>query len=839
MKVIFCGGAGEVGASCIFLKIGDKSIVIDAGIRMNVKDTLPDLRLIQENGGADAICVSHAHLDHCGSLPVLSREYPDARIYTTHATKDLARVLLADSLKIMENREAEIPIYAEVHVKNALDRIVCFSPGHTFHPFNDDDQLSITFYNAGHVAGAAAIHIAGPEGSFFYSGDFSAFPQKTVEGAAIPRLRPDLAVIESTYGDRLHSNREIEEKRLVVQVGAVIASGKKILIPAFALGRAQEIILILKKAINKGELPAFPIYVDGMVNDICRVYKLNPNYLHHFLTKKVLRGLDVFYDDNVIAVNGRQAQREAIISRNAPCCIITSSGMLTGGPSQWYAQKLAGDAGNYIALTGYQDEESPGRHLLELADLPSDSERLLTLGQISLPVKCGIGKYGLSAHADKTEIISLVHSLGARNVFFIHGNPSTATTLAKAVQAEYRGRIYAPTNGESFDFKIHNPRKQSQKRSLPSLDKPDFPQEPDLPELWRFITDQFGTAAGFTVEELLHIWMGAGTTMESMYQSFSGLLHVSPYFEPETRRPFIFHAVTAAALAEAEKQTGRPMEINRMLALVDEKFPPETGLYRKGARHEEKIALLYFNFPLIAAKRYRDDFAAFEAESGWKVRINSECNLAAAQSLITELLERDADALGKFSYLGLENRFKVQLTREVKGLNRIQTDFWEHTGMELLPEVSGNDSVLTKATGKAGDNQVEQNQAFAAIAEAFAAQEDKLYKKSLKIWDGTPVIELSFISPQVGERHRELIDQLEGRLRWRIRINPAPNQYEVINAGRLLLMKNSIRLCKNLSFMPKEMRVIAHIQPTDPDLLERVGGEFTRITGLNIAFETC
>jgi predicted metal-dependent RNase len=833
MQVIFCGGAGEVGASCILLKIDGKNIVLDAGIRMNAPDSLPDLSLIQANGGADAICISHAHMDHSGSLPILSREFPDAKIYMTHATQDLTRVLLADSLKIMDRREAEIPIYAEIHVKNALDRILCFSPGYTFRPFNQEN-IAITFYNAGHVAGAAAIYITSPEGSCFYSGDFSAFPQKTVEGAAIPRLRPDLAIFESTYGDRLHSNRDIEEGRLIGKVREVIAAGKKILIPAFALGRAQEIILILKKAINKGDLPAFKIYVDGMVNDICRVYKLNPNYLHHFLAKKIWRGVDIFYDENISAVTGRQAQREEIIARNEPCCIISSSGMLTGGPSQWYVQKLAGDPGNYIALTGYQDEESPGRHLLELADLPPDNERLLKLGDLSLAINCAIGKYGLSAHADKTEIVSLIHSLGARNVFLMHGNPTTVASLAQAVQTEYRGRVYAPANGESFDLHIAAPRKQLEKKPLPTLDKQTAPQETDLPELWRFITDHCGASAGFTIEELLYTWSGNNDTSETAYLLFVQLLNTARYFEPETRRPFIFHAVAPDALTEDESR--QHLEVNQMLALVEERFPPRTGLYKKGARFAEKIALLYFNFPLTAQQKYQDEFTAFEAETGWQIQVNTECNYLAAQDLVLQLFDYNTAVVGKFSYWPVENRFKIQLTRKVPGLERLRATFGELTGMELLTETPQTGPTLSNTPVKAAADQVEQNQALATIESAFAAKEDKLYKKSLKPIDGIPGIELSFISPGVGERYRELIEQLESRLRWPIRINPIPNQNEILNAGRRLLAKNQIQLRKNLSYLPKELQVVACIQPTDPELLKRAGAEFQQVTGLAITF---
>jgi hypothetical protein len=600
------------------------------------------------------------------------------------------------------------------------------------------------------------------------------------------------------------------------------------------LGRAQEIILLLKKAINKGELPAFKIYVDGMVKDICRVYQLNPNYLHHYQAKKIWRGQELFYDDQVIAVTGRQEQREAIVACPEPCCIIASSGMLTGGPSQWYAQKLAGDPGNYIALTGYQDEESPGKQLLELADRPNGLKRQLKLGDLSLNVKCGIGTYGLSAHADKTEIISLIQSLHARHVFLVHGNPTTTATLARAVQTEYPGRVYAPTNGESFEPKIALPRKQLTKQQLPTLNRQTAPQETDLAELWRFISEQRGAAAGFTAEELLYTWSGRNDTFATACLPFVKLLNSSRYFESETRRPFIFHTVPPDTLSATEND--RFMEVNHMLALVDERFPPGTGLYKKGARFEAKIVLLYFNFPLVAQQNCQAEFAAFTAETGWKIQVNSECNISAAQNLILQLLADDDVVLQKFSYFPVENRFKIRLNREISNPDQLQTKFRELTGMQLIPEFSGHETALPPTPVKATSDQVEQNQALAAITAAFAAQEAKLYKKSLKLINGQPGIELSFISPQIGERYRKLINQLESQLHWPIRINPTPNQMEILNTGHRLLTQNQIILKKNLSYLPKEMKVVATVQATKSEWLDGIAAEFQRLTGLEITF---
>lgn len=292
MELDFLGGALEVGGSSILLNISGKNILFDAGIRQSsTKDSLPNFRAIQDYGDIDAIIISHAHLDHIGSLPLISKEYPNAKIYMNNMTKDLVKVLLYDSLKIMNNREGEIPLYAEVDVKNTLDRVF---PINYEVKFNIFEEMYITFYNAGHIAGASLIYLQSSEGAVFYSGDFSVFSQRTVEGAKIPKLRPDVAIVESTYGDKLHSNREIEEKALIQTVNECIENNGKMIIPAFALGRAQEVLLILKGAMNKGSLKKVKIYVDGMVRDINRVYKNNPLYLRNSLGKKILKGIEPF-----------------------------------------------------------------------------------------------------------------------------------------------------------------------------------------------------------------------------------------------------------------------------------------------------------------------------------------------------------------------------------------------------------------------------------------------------------------------------------------------------------------------------------------------------------------
>jgi Cft2 family RNA processing exonuclease len=815
------------------LNIDGKNILLDCGIRMNGgKDSLPDFRLIQENGGVDAILISHAHLDHTGSLPVISREYPEAPIYMTHPTKDLVRVLLYDSLKIMEQSEGEIPIYAPKHVEAMLGKVVCFSPEYFFEPFGSG-QIRIAFYHAGHIVGASSIYIQGKEGSFFYSGDISVVNQQTVGGASLPKLRPDAALMESTYGNRLHANRDVEEERLIQSVHKVIEDGGKMLIPAFALGRAQEIILILKRAMNKGTIPKFKIFIDGMVREICRVYRLNPNYLRPSLAKKIWRDKDIFFDDWIEPVISKE-MREEIIAQSDPCCIISSSGMLTGGPSQWYAEKLAADEKNFIAITGYQDEEAPGRYILELMDNPEE-ERWLEIGERKIPLKCGIGKYGLSAHADRDEIIGLVHLITPKEVFLVHGDQQAMQELGKHMQVDIRGKVFLAENGETHEIHVERARKQLYVASVPSMNRTGVPSsQEEMKELWQHIMDLDLNVMNhvYSAEELLQIWMGGLYPAEDEVRKLIELLNDSFYFQPDYRRPFLFRPLSYEAVEEHFKQMEGPMEVNQMMALVDKYFPPQTGLYKKGAKFNEKVVLLYFKFPVVAKERYKNKFEQFEEETGWKVELNQNCNLEAAENLLISLLPPGAEFDGKLSYYREEGYFKTSL-KGIQNPELIQDEFKKETGLELR---------LNKDEGQymppvsAREGQMEQNKAFELIEQTFADKGVKIYKKSLKQDEKGPYIEVSFISPEIGKKWDELLMQLEKITWWDIRISTNPNQNEIMKLARRLLEGAGLYLKKNPGFFQIEKMVkVVPAGEWDQEIFHEIQKKFKSETGYDLS----
>ena len=835
MKIGFCGGCEEVGASCVLLRVEERNLLLDSGIRLGSRDRLPDFRLVQEMGGVDAIVVSHAHMDHSGSLPVISREYPRAPIFTTPAARDIIRVLLHDSLKIMD-REEDVPAYAPGHVEEMLERIRVYGFQNPFHPFDDRD-IEITLFQAGHILGAACVYLTSVEGAVFYSGDLSVTPQRTVPGVGFPRLRPDVLILESTYGERLHANRKVEEQRLVEIVAEVADNGGKILIPAFAVGRAQEVILILRSAVNRGELPPLPIYVDGMVRDILALYRQHPNALRPDLAKRILRGQDVFYSGGVEPVDSL-AMRRGIVEGSESCCIVSSSGMLSGGPSSFYAERLARSDRNLIAITGYQDEEAPGRKLLDLLATPVGEERVWQVSGASVPVACRMGVYGLSAHADRGELLGVVQALSPRRAFLVHGSPTALEELGRALQPLVRGDVYVPRNGESFDIALRNPRRQVESEAVVTLDQSGPPGEEGLRKLWEYLKDR-PRKAGYTAEELLRIWSERLEVDEDELAPFRGLLQQESFFQADRRRLFLYHP-----LPEEEVQVlPQVMEVNEMLALAERFFPADSGLYRKGARFEEKIVLLSFNFPVVEVSRCADRLEAFAKETGWKVETNSRCNISALKPLLARLLEGDRNLLEKVSFFEMQQMVRAEMSAAPSKTEGLGLLFQEATGLELDLEYPGKETPICGAAGgdeeRSGEtSRMEQNAALTLISRAFEAAPHRLYRKGIKSDGEGRYIELAFISPQVGKRYLSTLEELEAQSGWRIAINPNPNQNELINKALELAEQAGVAVTRNPSVRQFEGRVCLRFDGTEEDEpWSGVQARYLEETGFDLARE--
>lgn len=542
MKITFLGGADEVGASSILIEIGGRRLLVDAGIRPTPKarwglagDQLPDLSQI-ERGGIDAVLVTHAHTDHTGALELVTERYPDVPVYATPVTIALTRVLHQDARRIMQMRleeEGELPLYDEVATAALLD---AFRPVHFNQPLPLAPGLTATFFLAGHIAGAAMIGLSSAEGRILISGDISISPQRTVDGARPPAFRPDVLILESTYGGRLHANRQAEERRLVETISEVTATGGKVLIPAFALGRAQEILLTLGEFQRRGELASVPVWADGMVRAICQAYSSFPEALPLALQEQGA----TFYTDRIRPVMSA-AHRNALTWEPGPAVIVSSSGMLAGGPSLAYARTLAGGAQNAILLTGYQDEESPGRRLQEMA---AKGRGTLRLGRDRIDVQCLLATYSLSAHADTSQLVSFVETLDPAQVFLVHGDEEARQSLAAALHARRRN-VNLPRSGQSFDFSF-TPLVRPQSAHGIGQGRP-----PDLRRLWNELHGEVDGSGWVSLRELAEIWWGdrpspSATQLAALTRALSA---DDRYFSADPTRPQLYRVRSRAQVA--------------------------------------------------------------------------------------------------------------------------------------------------------------------------------------------------------------------------------------------------------------------------------------------------
>ncbi len=847
MKVYFLGGTDEVGASCLFVEIAKHRLVVDCGIRMKDREgeILPKISKIDELGGVEAVLLTHAHLDHSGALPVLYQKY-NVPLYLTAPTLGIISIMLLDALKVMEmekTKEDEVPMYTLQEVEKVIASARPIPFGVTTELFGGD--VRFTFYSASHILGAAFILLEGRgDGVLMISGDISYVDQVSIPGLVIPpKIKPDLVIIESTYGGRVHADRDEQIEKLVQQTGEVLKRSGSILFPSFAVGRAQEIILILSDAIEKKRIPLAPILVDGLVKNICQVYSSYPDLTTPWLKKRIHKyGNPFFYDDGPTIPIWEYKKRE-VYAKMRPSIIVSSSGMLSGGPSPMYAQELAGDKKNFIAITGYQDEESPGRKLQELA---KEGKGMLQLGENSVSLECGVGTYSLSAHADTEQLGNIIQALGAKRVALVHGDHGAREFLSFVMEEKGVKEVFQPVLGEELVFNKRGPKRT--KNVLPDTEtktkekstKEKKPQGLNLVELAEELLYKDGVNRPYTIQEIM---VAAGYSYEKITEEeierIRTILAMSSFpFKQDKKKKFLYRIVPQFIGKENPSQENRPWEQNKVAMRIQEIFPESSGVYRYSFDTAHKIITLFFFFPKKAIEVYEDLLKNIQEETLWEIKISPSVH---QESLIREALKVIPESWNTEKKVSLylnEEKVVVSIDKNDFSLEEIQEEmkiFQNRTGFMIEIASKGNaisvGQLLSQkplsvckvespaipkieqakpAAEKPKAKQLEINQAFFVIKKRFMYEPHQPLKTSLRHED-ISYIEVVFITNQIGERYQAILSDLEQETGWRIRIKKHCDQFKIKEMAKTLIPKDW-ELLKEPAIYLNDCMIVAQVK---------------------------
>ena len=415
-KLKALGGAREVGRSSFLLDVGEK-IVLDRGIKLGHNETEYPLPI---KTNLDAVVISHAHLDHSGNLPELFTK-SNSFVYMTQPTLDLSRILWFDSLKIAKF-EGTIPEFSPAEIKKAEK--------YTFTlPYRKkvflNESTSIELFDAGHVLGSSMVKIQSDQKNVIYSGDFKIQETRLFKGADKKIGKTDVLITESTYGDRNHSDRKELENEFVEEVQETINRGGHAMVPAFAVGRSQELIDILFEHKVNAE-----IFFDGMGQKVARTTLEYPELLKN--PKSLGKAL---HSVNWVSKGKRKP------ALDKPSIIVTSAGMLEGGPIMWYLKKLYKDKNSKVFLTGYQVEGTNGRKLMEQGVVDIDGERFKVQNEVK--------QFDFSAHSSQDELIDLAKLTNPELVVCVHGDEKVINVFQKRLKNEGFNSV-APKLGEEI-----------------------------------------------------------------------------------------------------------------------------------------------------------------------------------------------------------------------------------------------------------------------------------------------------------------------------------------------------------------------------------------------------
>jgi KH/beta-lactamase-domain protein len=451
IRLTAMGGFREVGRSCMFLQTAESSVIIDCGVNVGTPSkAFPRLDMPEFSiDKLDAVVITHAHLDHCGMVPFLFKYGYRGPVYMTAPTLNLATLLQLDYLEVAE-REGKLRPYRDRDVKETILHTIPLNYGEVTDIAPD---VRLTLHNAGHILGSAIVHFHIGDGQYnmAYTGDFKFGRSRLLEPATFTFPRLETMIIESTYGhptDKMPPRQEVEKKFATIMKRA-LERGGKVLIPVLAVGRAQEIMLVIEDLVSKGRIPKVPVYIEGMIAQATAIHTTHPEALSKKIREMIFhQGVNPFLSEIFVQVDSHDQREE--ITEGEPCIIMATSGMLAGGPSVDYFRLLAPDDKNMLTFVSYQGENTLGRRIQkgwkEVNMRNRDGQT--TVVPINLEVTT---VEGFSGHSDRKQILNYVKRLNPipERIICCHGEASKviglASTIHKAMNIETRAPMVTET----------------------------------------------------------------------------------------------------------------------------------------------------------------------------------------------------------------------------------------------------------------------------------------------------------------------------------------------------------------------------------------------------------
>jgi hypothetical protein len=452
VRISTLGGSREVGRSAFLLQTPESRILLDCGVNVASEDRAfphleaPEIRLSE----LDAVIISHAHLDHMGFVPYIFKYGFEGPVYCTPPTRDLAVLLQLDYVDIAECEDKPVP-YSKKDIRTFVQHTIPIDYGDVT---DISPDVRITLHNAGHILGSAVVHAHIGEGLYnmAYTGDLKFDRTRLFSPSvhAFPRL--ETLIIDSTYGgaEDIQPFRADAEKELIHVIRETIKRGGKVVVPVFAVGRAQEMMVLLEDCRRKGVLDEVPVYLEGMIWEATAIHTAYPEYLAPDLREQIFhQDRNPFLSDMFTRVTSLD-QRNQVIG-GEPAVILSTAGMMSGGPVMEYFKALAPDPRNSLVFVGYQCEGSLGRRIQKgWREVPlRRAEGRTEEVKVNIEIRT---IEGFSGHSDRAQLLNYIRRVSPKpnRVICCHGDDNKCVDLASAIHKLFRMETKAPLNLETL-----------------------------------------------------------------------------------------------------------------------------------------------------------------------------------------------------------------------------------------------------------------------------------------------------------------------------------------------------------------------------------------------------